>query len=243
MKIVVSGDKHLGLTTDGVSRLAEQAMILMEIEDVVRQVKPDLYVDLGDLFHSPRPAPEVYELAIHHLIQVSEKREEVRFLVGNHDKPTRGDWHALTPLDQVATLRPQVVIQRWPEVVDYQDVRVLYLPHVTAWEAAAEETMVQIWVDEVALEAVKERPEVPLVVFAHLEVPGVGPAVDHVQRDSGLRIPDCLLMDAGREVHIFAGHVHRREVVDSRVTVVGSALQVDFAEAGSTKGIEILEVG
>ena len=58
MKILISGDKHLGLVSDGIPRLPEQTSIIAETIGFLYEYEPDVFVDLGDLFDVARPTPE-----------------------------------------------------------------------------------------------------------------------------------------------------------------------------------------
>jgi len=245
MRVLVTGDKHLGLTSDGEPRLEEQRRVLARCVELLEERMPDVYVDLGDLFHSPRPGPDAYEVAFEYLRAVAEwtSRREGRaawVLAGNHDKPTRGMVNALTPLAGFPRL-PRVMTSPLLQPWDSR-AALLFLPFVTEWEARrAGYEGAQAWLDDAAEGALTLRERTPLLVFSHLEVPGAtAHAWDATQRDVGLRIPAALL--AGERVlRIYAGHVHRHQVLE-RVTVVGSAVHVDFGEAADPKGALLAEV-
>lgn len=246
MRVLVTGDKHLGLTSDGEPRLEEQRRVLARCVELLEEREPDIYVDLGDLFHSPRPGPDAYEVAFEYLRAVAEwtSRREGRaawVLAGNHDKPTRGAVNALSPLVGFKRL-PHVVLAPLVRVWD-RDVTLLFLPFVTAWEARQIDGLpdAQAWLDQAAEGALAEAKTGRVLAFAHLEVPGAtAHAWDGAQRDVGLRVPAALL--AGRRVsRVYAGHIHRYQVLE-RVTVVGSAIHVDFGEAADPKGAILAEV-
>lgn len=246
MRVLVTGDKHLGLSSDGESRLEEQRRVLARCVELLEETGADLYVDLGDLFHTPRPGPDAYEAAFDYLRAVAEwtSRREGRaawVLAGNHDKPTRGEVNALSPLVGFKRL-PNVVLtprfRKWD-----RDVTLLFLPYVTAWEARKIDGLpdAQAWLDQAAEGALREAGGGRVLAFSHLEVPGATAHVwDAAQRDVGLRIPAALLSDE-RVARVYAGHVHRHQVLE-RVTVVGSAIHVDFGEAADPKGAILAEV-
>jgi len=250
LRVLVSGDKHLGLVSDGLPRLPEQQRILDHVVGVLEARDPDVYVDLGDLFDASRPAPDAVEAALLYSARVerwSQHRSEqpaVTFLAGNHDKPTRGVVHALMPLAFAG--RWDLSSNPFAPVVDVPGFEVvggatlLYLPFVTEWEARQrEQPSAQAWLDRVSADALVTGRRV--IAFAHLEVPGATiDAEDSRQRDVGLHVPDCLL-ESDQVARVFCGHVHRYQELP-KVTVVGSALHVDFGEAADSKGIIYAEV-
>lgn len=241
MRILVTGDKHLGLVSDGVSRLEEQARVLRAIEDLAKRERPDLYVDLGDLFHSPRPGPDTYELAIPHLFNVNAHCGEAFFIAGNHDKPTRGSVNSLLPLKSVEDLIdefPSIVCE--PTFLRIGEVWLALLPYWRDWEAVDGNAQVDLDARCSAFLGGLDACATVLA-FCHLEVPGSRTSQDDVtQRSVGLRIPQILLDDR-RVARIWAGHVHHYQIV-GKVCVVGSSIYVDFGEAKSRKGCVMVEI-
>lgn len=241
MRLVVRGDVHLDLVSDGLPRLEEQVRVLKATVEVVREVGADVFVDLGDLFNSPRPSPAAYGAAIEYLRDLDEIEGLRSFvLAGNHDKPTRGATNALTPL---RGLYESVEVVERPLVVEIDPV-LLLLPFVTEAEArksgyaSAYDELTEVALE--ALEALEVEPD-RVVAFSHLEVAGAVLADDErLQRDVGTGIPEVVL-ESDRVERVFAGHVHKFQTV-GKVVVVGSALHVDFGEAADPKGLIVTEI-
>lgn len=251
MRILISGDKHLGLVSDGMDRFEEQWKIVERTIEVLEEERPDVFVDLGDLFHSSRPSPAAYELALRYLTGVMKYTFDVGgyayFLVGNHDKPTRGSTHALLPLDVICDFHPKanVEVVDLPKSVMVCGVDLLFLPFVTEWEVKEDARNLFFSISEYLNSFVngifKLGGSSPIVAFTHLEVPNiVGNNGETVKRDTGLVIPKCVL-ENDRVVHVYAGHEHRPQELE-KVTVVGSAIHVDFGEAEDNKGMILAEV-
>lgn len=238
MKLLVRGDLHLDLVSDGVPRLEEQERVIERTIEAVRILEPDVFVDLGDLFDRPKPSPSAYAVALSYLRRIRRDRRAF-VLAGNHDKPSRGPVSALEPfLNLEAIGFADVVVE--PTAVDVGDTRLIFLPFVTDWEARRDGF-------ESSRQSLDRFVEIALadaeraVAFTHLEVPGSRLADDErVQRDVGTAIPEALLED-DRVLRIYAGHVHKYQIV-GKVTVVGSALHVDFGEAADPKGMIYVEV-
>jgi DNA repair exonuclease SbcCD nuclease subunit len=246
VKIVVRGDVHLGLVSDGLSRLEEQRRVLKHTVEVVGDLKPDLFVDLGDLFDSPKPAPDAVAAAVRYFGELARLPTDCHLLAGNHDKPTRGSVNSLLPFVELGEiLEGSPTIHLEPGYHPTDRALLLFLPFVTDAEARAaggeEFPTAQHWIDRWGDYVLLQTGEMPIVVFSHLEVPGARYADDdRTQRDVGTKIPDSLL-ESERVLRVYAGHVHRYQELE-RVTVVGSALHVDFGEATDRKGMIVVEV-
>ena len=62
MKILHTSDWHLGHSLYGYDRSEEQADMLAQIEDIVREQSPDAFVVSGDLYHTGQPSAAVQTL-------------------------------------------------------------------------------------------------------------------------------------------------------------------------------------
>lgn len=242
MKILWKGDSHLGLHSDGHPRLSEQRRLHQEIVEIVQQINPDVFVDLGDVFDSPRPGPDAYEVAFEYGQALATTGVRSFVLTGNHDKRTRGGVHALSPWKVFGTHLPQVVDS--PRVFTFpgEAFELLLLPHVNEWEARAEvDGSAQGWLDACAAAAVGNLVgQDRLIVGAHLELGGATPPGDLVFRPSGLSVPEVLLRSRSVD-RVFLGHIHSHQRLE-KVTVVGSILYVTFAEVQDQKGLVLYEV-
>lgn len=237
MKIMIKGDGHLGLTTEGESRLEEQRLIHEHCINLADHERPDVYVDLGDLYHTPNPRSEVHAVGIEYARQTTVDDRTSFFLLGNHEMPTRGMDHAQQPI-QSAT---EVVVVDKPVSVEKDGILLAMLPFVTDWKA-------KLWGFESAQECLNKFAEgilsgcakiKKILVFGHLEAHGVQVGSDQIVRDIGLHVPPCLL-DAQVVERVFIGHIHQYQQTD-RVTVVGSCIQGDFGDVVD-KGVVVVEV-
>ncbi len=256
MKLMVSGDKHLGLVSDGMERLEEQQRLLNKTIEILKDENPDIYIDLGDLFHVSRPGPASYAAGLQYLTQVANWAKNrvdshAFIMVGNHDKQTRGYVHALTPFipvinyisktdeNNLQTLR----LVPNPMFIYHKEYYLVFLPHVTDWEARTVDSKYDAkeYLFKFSLRVLDQIRGKPFIVFSHLEVPGAKMSNNEtVQRDTGLQIPSKLI-DAKNLVRVYAGHIHKFQEM-KRVTVVGSALHVDFGEALDQKGVIISNI-
>lgn len=92
MKILHTGDWHLGKRLDHFSRLDEQRAVLSEICEIADKEKVDAVIVAGDLFDAFNPPVEAMELLYRTLRKLShEGRRPVIAIAGNHDSADRID--------------------------------------------------------------------------------------------------------------------------------------------------------
>ena len=189
---------------------------------------------MGDLFERPNPTPLLIAESIRHFNEVDKQIARSFWLVGNHDRPSRGEHHALLPLVEVGA---KVVAE--PDTWELDDgVVILTLPYVTDWMARQRGfESAQVWLDEYAKDTVEGLEDGErLYVVGHLDVYG---SEHSDERDIGLHVPTALLESAE---HIWLGHVHKHQSVGGNVTIVGSAIVANFGEADEVKGIVEVEL-
>lgn len=92
MKVLHTGDWHLGKRLDFYSRLAEQEEAMDEICLIVDSNNVDVILIAGDLFDTFNPPVEAVELFYKTLKKLSDDgRRAVIAIAGNHDSPNRID--------------------------------------------------------------------------------------------------------------------------------------------------------
>lgn len=86
MRILHTGDWHLGKKLEGRSRLSEQKLFLEELEKICTDENIDIIIVAGDIFDSPTPPVEAEKLYYESLKKLSNKgRRAVVIISGNHD--------------------------------------------------------------------------------------------------------------------------------------------------------------
>lgn len=90
MKIVHTGDWHLGKKLEGHSRLEEQKQFLDDFVKKAEQEKVDLILIAGDIYDKPNPPAEAEKLFYDTVKKLSRKGECIILIIaGNHDSPDR----------------------------------------------------------------------------------------------------------------------------------------------------------
>lgn len=96
MKLLHTGDWHVGKAMRGQSRADEHEAVLAEVTGIAAAEAVDLVVVTGDLFETSAPAPESEAIVYRHLLGLAGTGAKVVVIGGNHDNPRR--LAAVTPL-------------------------------------------------------------------------------------------------------------------------------------------------
>lgn len=90
MRILHTGDWHLGKSLEGKSRMDEQEMFLKDFEKIVDENNIDLVIIAGDVYDSPNPPARAEKMFYDTLKNMSKNGERLTIVIsGNHDSPER----------------------------------------------------------------------------------------------------------------------------------------------------------
>ncbi|SKB47064.1 Exodeoxyribonuclease I subunit D [Acetoanaerobium noterae] len=90
MRIIHTGDWHLGKNLEGMSRLEEQAEFLEDFITIVEDNRADLVIIAGDVYDSFTPSAKAEVLFYNTLKRLSKDGERLILVIaGNHDSPDR----------------------------------------------------------------------------------------------------------------------------------------------------------
>lgn len=90
LRILHTGDWHLGKTLEGHSRMDEQEMFLRDFVNIVEENKIDLIIIAGDIYDSPNPPARAEKMFYDTLKQISKDGNRMTLVIsGNHDSPER----------------------------------------------------------------------------------------------------------------------------------------------------------
>ncbi len=121
MRIIHTGDWHLGLTFHGYSRLTEQALFLDELLQTLRAVDADALLVAGDVFDTFAPPTAAQELFYSFLHKAQEQSPHLQIVItaGNHDSGLRLE----APRELLAPLNIHIRGSVWQGAehsIDYQ---------------------------------------------------------------------------------------------------------------------------
>ena len=91
MKILHTSDWHLGHTLYNYDRTEEQLSMLQQIEDIVHNEQPDVFLLCGDVYHTSQPSASVQTMFTDALVQIHHACPSMTIVVtaGNHDSGTK----------------------------------------------------------------------------------------------------------------------------------------------------------
>lgn len=90
MRILHTGDWHLGKNLEGVSRLKEQEAFLQDFVRIVEEQNIDLIIIAGDIYDTSNPPAAAEKLFYDTLKKLSKNGERITLVIaGNHDNPER----------------------------------------------------------------------------------------------------------------------------------------------------------
>ena len=261
VKLLHTGDWHVGRAIRGRSRTPEFEDALREVVGVAVQEEVDAVLVAGDVYDHRAPPPEADALVFDALVKLFEARIPVVVIPGNHDSAIRLEalGKLLTPLGTtiVPRVRPpgdgalvQVPARNGAEAALVACVP--FVPPRRFGDAAQLFEAAEDWYQSYAngmggiLAAMDDafRPDRVNVLLAHLFTDGAIPGGGEHQITIGIEyaVPPSRLPATASYVAL--GHVHRPQAVrgaPSPTRYAGSLLQLDFGETEQTKSVAIVE--
>ncbi len=250
MKIVHSGDLHIGKVVNGFSMIEDQRHILRQICKISREERADALILAGDIYDRAIPPAEAVTLFNDFLTDMVREKIPVFMISGNHDSPERigfadeilkdkGIYIGGVYKDKLKQVRIRDA---------YGEVTFVLMPFVKPAAAGAKNSgeAVGNMLSKEKREDGKEMEERRVLVTHyfvtdHGKEPELsdGETAIHV---GGLDNVECSLLDGFDYVAL--GHIHRNQQIGKRqIYYAGSPLVYSFSEAGQEKGVNLVELG
>ncbi|AWB45413.1 exonuclease sbcCD subunit D [Paenibacillus sp. CAA11] len=257
MRILHTGDWHLGRTLEGRSRLQEQEQFLDELVKLVREQQVDLIMMAGDVYDSVNPPAAAESLFYEAAARLTEEGRHLVAIAGNHDQPER-----------VAAVRPlvtqsgiQLVGLPTSEVVHVEVARTGERAVIAALPYPSESRLNELLAgdgDEGELRlaysarvaqlmkglAQSFRENTVNLAMSHIYVlGGVESDSERPIQVGGAYTVDPSSLDIGAQ-YTALGHLHRPQAVKGGglTRYSGSPLAYSFSEAGQAKSVMMLDV-
>ena len=233
MKLIHISDSHLGAATlgrkispSGVNQREEDICnVFSHAIDRIVELKPDLVLHSGDLFHSVRPSNRIIDFAIRQFLKLSQANLPTVIISGNHDSPKQ---RALGSIYSILEVFPNIypVHKGKYEIREFsfrpERVVVHCIPHCLADELFQEELRRVKITDSEAIN----------ILMLHGVVSGI-PEFSMGEFAEQM-IPDSYFQ-AGFD-YVALGHYHKFTQVQERVFYAGSTERISFNEVNQDKG-------
>jgi DNA repair protein SbcD/Mre11 len=261
MRLLHTGDWHVGKSLRGRSRLDESAAVLEEIVGIAMAEGVDGLLLAGDVYEHQAAAPEADAIVFETLVRLHAAGVRVVVIPGNHDSAMRFEalGKLLAPIG--VTVVPRVLPPAKGGVVelasrDGADAALIacvpFVPERRFGDAAALFDASESWYQSYArgmgelLDAMRAgfRRDRVNVLLAHLFTDGalLGGGERELTIGLAYAIPPGRL--PGTAHYIALGHVHRPQPVrgaPAPARFAGSPLQLDFGERDQTKSVTIVD--
>lgn len=234
MKILHTSDWHLGHALYNYDRTEEQAAMLLQIIEIVKSEKPDIFLLSGDIYHTAQPSSAVQTLFTEAIVQIHDAHPEMSIIVtaGNHDSGAKHEifrtpWQAL----KVYTIGN---LDR-----DNPESHIIEIPnkaYVIAIPYSYERSIPNRFFHDL-LQKVEERnlDQLPVVMMAHTTIRGCDfKGHDNSTELSVGGIDSLEIADLGEGYDYLAlGHIHHEQWIRGshhHIRYSGSPLPVSFDE-------------
>lgn len=260
MRLLHTGDWHVGKAIRGRSRAGEHRAVLAEITDVARARAVDVVLVAGDLYDGATPSAESDDIVYRALLDLADAARHVIVVAGNHDNPNRLD--AVRPLLELTNVHAAPRIARPGEggVLDLEidpgeRLRAVLLPFVSQRGIVRAADLMTSDADEHAMKFAERLARVIATLCEHAPPDAVNVLVGHAMVHGGVlgggersahtifdySIPMTAFPSALHYVAL--GHLHRTQTLRGACPVhyCGSPLQLDFGEAHDVKSVTVVE--
>ncbi len=251
MRIIHTADWHLGRIFYGVRLIQDQAYVLDQFIDLVREAKPDAVVIAGDVYDRAVPPPEAVSLLDETLSRlIIDLKTRVILIAGNHDSPERLGFGTRLLSQSGLHVAGRVGLDpMWTSLTDtHGTVSVCTVPYAEPAlvrerlgnpdlldHAAAMRAMIA--------RARETRPRgTRSVLVAHaLVIGGEESESERPLSVGGTGAMAASVFDGFSFVAL--GHLHRpQRVGNDRIHYSGSLLQYSFSEAAHSKSVNLVEI-
>ena len=238
MKVLVTGDWHIGVSSFGIIDESGKNSRLQDFEDAINRSidialnnRVDLYICAGDIFHTNKPSVEEQRVFFRILQRLEALELKSRFIIGNHDFNSKiGSSHALKLFMDL--------IYEWRFVKIYDQ---------TSWELFSEkDEQMPLLICFYPYHG--EDPDLrnigcngpisrsALVCHSHLEGAIVGAEPFEIKSDTATKFKHLPFN------FIWAGHFHKPQKLSDIPLAIypGSICPVDFNERNDVKGVVLV---
>lgn len=268
MKIIATGDWHLGNMFHGYDRLPEHKHFLDWLLRQIKHHRPDALVVAGDVFDTANPSAAAQGVYYEFLASATKQCPDMLIVItaGNHDSASR--------LDAPRTLLKQHRIEvrgkvgrKWVDdenggrwITDYDDLMIpiegshgtsaviLAVPYLRydVIQDADYEAGVNKFLKDMTGRAREKWPDAKMVMMAHMYAKGADIAAKDASEKIVIGGQEEISIQSweDRPDYLTCGHIHKRQSIRGAdwARYPGSILPMSFAETDYVHGVDLVEI-
>lgn len=240
MKILHTGDLHIGKSFYEFSLLEDQKHILQQILQELTQDEYDALFITGDIYDRANPSPEAVEVFNNFLVALKQQFPLLNIFIisGNHDSAKRLSFGTDFFTSHTIYFSTKTEQSLTPVILKDKEgltVEVFSLPFLTAGDIANEinqQKMVQCAIEQIENNRTKE---LPAVLLAHVFTLG---AFTSDSERSILGTAEQINASVFEQfAYVALGHIHKPQKVADRIFYAGSPLAYSFSESAYEKSL------
>ena len=247
MKFIHLSDLHLGKRLNGFSLLEDQAYILEQITEIVKNQQADALIIAGDVYDKAVPSAEAVALFDSFLSKITAICPHIFIISGNHDSPERIAFGSHIMEKSGVHLSPVYDGNVVPTVLrdSYGDVNVYMLPFVKPANVRRffPEISIESYTD--AVKTAVDKMEIDVnkrnILITHQFVTGASVCDSEEHSVGGTDNVDGSVFEGFDYVAL--GHIHSPQNVGSeRIRYCGTPLKYSFSECKHVKSATVIEL-
>lgn len=258
MKILHTGDWHLGKRLFKVSRLPEQEFFLKWLQQIILDKEIDILLIAGDIFDTPSPQAEATKLFFDFLFRVtSQTKCSIQVIAGNHDSGSFIEAPKLLLEDKNIALTGKIGGTKLFQVESEKAV-FTHLPFFRAYEilgmgkelgivAEDDDELILLTLKHLFQEATMDQDRHQILMahhlFGNMDQIDMGGS-EQVITLSGL--PSIPFSTLGQYFDYLAlGHIHKKHTIkhqDTAIRYPGAPMAFRFSE-NEKKSLTLIEIG
>lgn len=254
MKILHTGDWHIGKLVHGIHMTADQRYILGQLVQLIEVEKPEVLIIAGDLYDRSIPPIEAVELLDKTLTDIIMKYHiYVMVIAGNHDSPDRVGFASQLLKDNGLYIAGNLTKTVEPIVIDHEHGPVNFYLIPYAEPAIAREVYKDDSISnhDQAMKVITEKIVESMnhkernICVAHAFLMGT----DSIETSESVRplsiggseYVDVTYFEAFNYTAL--GHLHKpQKVKHDRIRYAGSLMKYSFSEATQRKSVTMIEL-
>lgn len=260
MKIIHTGDWHIGKIVNEFSMIEDQKIVLKQLINIIKEEKPNALIIAGDLYDRSIPPVEAVELLDKIFSKILlELKVPILAIAGNHDSPERLSFgskiltekglHIAGSFDKKNKKVKKVVLKSNNEnfnfyLLPYCDPK--EVKHVFEEDkVSTHDDAMRVLVDTIKKDLNKDEKNI-LITHAYTNFVNGDINLEFSESERPLSIGGTDLVNAdyfSEFTYTALGHLHKpQKVRDNRIRYSGSLLKYSFSEVNHKKGVTIVNI-